>query len=162
MKLGKYRWALTFAIAASAFLILLLLAGRDNTLGIWGIHTLKPDFVDTRGITSGTFVLGNNWDYRLIFLLFTFPYLSLAIRSADPWVARVSTAVLATALVSLWHIAIYHGGIHFPFGSEAGVLLDECSNWFTFLGPGFLLGQTQPGWLRYRGTDAAPSTAQPQ
>ncbi len=94
------------------------------------------------GIYGGTFLLGNNWDYRLIFLLFTLPLLVRLIRGARSLQRTLAVAVLASIFVSLWSISIYRtfGGL--PFGSEACVLLDETANWVIFLGLGYLFGST--------------------
>lgn len=94
-------------------------------------------------IYVGTFFLGNNWDYRLIFLLLTLPQL-LQWASAEGWVRWVSRGVIATVLLSLWHIVIHKAMSRLPGGSPAGVLLDETANWLAFLGLAWLLGRSLP------------------
>lgn len=106
-------------------------------------------------VYCGTFILGNNWDYRLVFLLFTIPYLVSCASHADRILARISKSMLCAILVSLWHITIHMVIKSLPFGSEASVLLDEACNWIVFLGLSYLLGMTFPGWIRDLGMHSA-------
>jgi hypothetical protein len=158
-RLGDIAWLLSRAgvLVAAA----LLAAGflRKGEFGdvVHGCGKTLAAFQAGAAVYCGTFLLGNNWDYRLVFLLFTFPFLSRAAGTDDRRVSWISIAVLANALASLWHVTIHHAARNFPFGSEASVLLDEACNWFTFLGLGFLLGLTMPDWLRrkrWRASDA--------
>ena len=94
------------------------------------------------GIYLGTFLLGNNWDYRLIFLIFTLSLLAIFIRGGSKSQRRVAAIVAAGTLVSCWHITLYHVFHALPLGSPACVLLDECANWTVFLRLSFLFGNT--------------------
>ncbi|MBC8128028.1 MAG: hypothetical protein H8M99_12880 [Gloeobacteraceae cyanobacterium ES-bin-144] len=99
-------------------------------------------------IYGGTFLLGNNWDYRLVFLIFTLPLLmQLAMKGEvrNRWIAGI---VVFCIMFSLWSIALYQIFILFPFGSETCVLFDECANWLIFIGLGYLFGASLPRWLR--------------
>lgn len=94
-------------------------------------------------IYVGTFLLGNNWDYRLIFPLLTLPQL-LRWASGEGWTRRVSRGLIVAMLLSLWHIAIHWTMSLAPGGSPADVLLDEVANWLVFLGLAWLLGRSLP------------------
>ena len=98
------------------------------------------------GVYVGTFILGNNWDYRLIFLTFTVPVLARLVRAGVPWLRWVSAILVGGILLSCWHISIYHICSGFPLGSPACVLLDECANWIVFLGLSLLFGSSLPRW----------------
>lgn len=104
-------------------------------------------------IYVGTFFLGNNWDYRLVFLLLTLPQLIrwAADKSPMRWVSR---GVLAAVLLSLWHIAIHRLLSVVPGGSPAAVMLDEAANWVVFLGLAWLLGGSMGRWTGGVGRDA--------
>lgn len=111
-------------------------------------------------VYCGTFVLGNNWDYRLVFLLFTVPFLGQSLGSIDLWIKRVSFVSLAAILISLWHVTIYNNAKSLPHGSETSVLLDELSNWTVFFGLSYLLGRFTPVWRESRHL-SIPGTAEP-
>lgn len=87
------------------------------------------------GIYVGTFLLGNNWDYRLIFLLFALPQL------AD-WMAYRMTAryTLVAVVVSLSYLWLAR---FLPFA----YFLDEIANWVIFAGLIHLLILSFPDWL---------------
>lgn len=94
------------------------------------------------GIYAGTYLLGNNWDYRLIFLAFTLPLLATLIRGGSSCQRRTAMIVATGIVVSCWHIIIYHFVHTLPLGSPGSVLLDEGANWTVFLGLSFLFGNT--------------------
>jgi hypothetical protein len=118
---------------------------RRGTKDLREIPTGNKSMVAFRagaGVYLGTFLLGNNWDYRLVFLIFTLPLLAAMIRGESPCQRRTATVVAAGIIVSCWHITLYHIFHTLPFGSPACVLLDEGANWTVFLGLSFLLGNT--------------------
>lgn len=92
------------------------------------------------GVYCGTFLLGNNWDYRLMFLVFTFPLLAGLARHGEKLPRIVSVLALVASLLSCWHIAIWKLARHVPFGSPSSVALDETCNWLVFLCLMFLGG----------------------
>ncbi|MCW1885149.1 hypothetical protein OKA04_10455 [Luteolibacter flavescens] len=111
---------------------------------------------DARAITAfragamiycGTFLLGSNWDYRLMFLAFTIPLLAAMCRQASPVVKWSSLLMLACILASCWSIGIWGVLRGIPHGSQASVVIDEGANWAVFLGLMFLFGRTLPAWL---------------
>ena len=92
------------------------------------------------GIYCGTFLLGNNWDYRLMFLAFAMPFLASLSRRGGNAAAWVSRVALVAVIVSCWHIAIWSLARIHPFGSPLSVALDEACNWLAYLGLMFLSG----------------------
>lgn len=79
----------------------------------------------------GTFLLGNNWNYRLIFLLLCLPFaLSLLESSRHTSERTLALVFLAGMYGSLWGIAMESLSSYFPKGSI--FLLDEALNWLTF------------------------------
>lgn len=91
-------------------------------------------------IYIGSFLISNNWDYRLIFLIFTIPQLVAWSSSADIWLSRMVRVTLAGILFSCW--AIFVQGI---FGSYI-FILDEIANWIAFSGLLHLFLASLPGW----------------
>jgi len=110
------------------------------------------------GIYIGTFLLGNNWDYRLMFLLFTLPQLALWAKSAGPAVAWFARIVIGAMLVSMWHLSFNWVLGFVPAGIEIAFVLDELADWTVFLGLAYLITCSAPDWLRRGATDPAPLT----
>ncbi|MDA0349816.1 MAG: hypothetical protein O3C20_20705 [Verrucomicrobia bacterium] len=99
------------------------------------------------GIYIGTFLLGNNWDYRLVFLLFTFPQLwAWSFTSISP--LRVGARLgLAVAAVSLWSWLIEPLFRKLSGIATAWVWIDELANWVLFATLGYLVITTLPEWI---------------
>jgi hypothetical protein len=74
-------------------------------------------------IFIGTFIIGNNWDYRLIFLIFTIPqlleFMSLNIVKSRNSISKLSQLTLIVLLLTLWLSAI----------SLSIFFFDELLNW---------------------------------
>ncbi len=101
-------------------------------------------------IYAGTFLLGNNWDYRLMFTLFCVPQLAEwaqgpagAAASAPRRLARLTLAAL---LVSLWMQFLFRFARFLPGGGYALLALDELANWALLGGLVYLLAGTLPRW----------------
>lgn len=87
------------------------------------------------GIYLGTFLLGNNWDYRLIFLLFTLPQLVEWARHS-----RMAGYTLSAVLLSF---------AYFWFRNiSPAYFLDELANWFVFTGLIYLFLSSAPDWIK--------------
>jgi hypothetical protein len=112
-------------------------------------------------VYCGTFLLGGNWDYRLMFLIFTVPALVSIARGNERVASRVATLTLAAEMVSCWALAIWNTLKHIPGGSPASVVLDEGANWFVFLALLWLFGRTVPSWFpvfkQARTSESGPS-----
>jgi hypothetical protein len=94
------------------------------------------------GIYTGTFMLGNNWDYRLMFVLLTIPALAVWVRGQDNVVPRITLGAL---VVSCWYLVIKklleRTGTHMAFW------IDETANWALLAGMAYLLSASMPRWL---------------
>lgn len=115
-------------------------------------------------IYLGTFFLGNNWDYRMIFLLFILPQLWLWSATRSGIVRLPAVLTLLMAAVSLWSWRIEPKFARLPHGAEIWVWLDEVANWLLFGGLGYLMIATMPAWLtnlwrRRPTTPTAPEVA---
>ncbi len=100
------------------------------------------------GIYAGTFFIGNNWDYRLIFLLFTLPLLG-EWAAKENWGERwVVIATLVFMFLSLWYFVIRGAmGQILPLGKYISALLDEGAKWSLFAALIYLFAASLPDWV---------------
>lgn len=138
---GSYLYTLIASLASILFVILIVFL----VLNLWALsHYLLVGtdifhlsaFRLGAGIYIGTFLLGNNWDYRLIFLLFTIPQLI-------DWgkQTRVAKYTLVATMISFFYLWIK---MFIPFA----YFLDEIANWMVFAGLFYLMIISLPEWAR--------------
>jgi hypothetical protein len=84
-----------------------------------------------------TFLIGNNWDYRLIFLLFTIPQMLAWLKSKTQF-SSISGLALVGIILTTWF-----SRYTFKF-----FYLDELLNWLLFLFYIYTLILTLPKWLK--------------
>jgi hypothetical protein len=96
-------------------------------------------------ICAGTFFLGNNWDYRLMFLLFAVPQLVEWATAATAQVSLPARIALAASLISLWYLVIT---CLLAFVPLAAYFLDEATNWTLFYFLCYLLFVSMPDWVK--------------
>ena len=99
-------------------------------------------------IYVGTFLLGNNWDYRLMFLIFTLPQLILWTKRSVS-ISIYSLLTISVILFSLWHLIIDSVLRYLPYGNYLSFALDEIANWITFTGLVYLLIWSLPIWAKH-------------
>lgn len=100
------------------------------------------------GMYIGTFFIGNNWDYRLIFLLFTLPQLSDWVTQKDPVTKIMAAFTLFVLFWSLWYLGIQALMTHtIFFGEYINVLLDETANWALFAALIYFFAFSLPDWI---------------
>ena len=107
-------------------------------------------------IYLGTFILGNNWDYRLIFLILCIPQLSSWMASASQSIKWCSRVALCAMLVSMWYLVIgMVWGIlasavfrWMPLARLYPWFLDELFNWLLFLLLAYLFSIALPQWVK--------------
>jgi hypothetical protein len=101
-------------------------------------------------IYMGTFLLGNNWDYRLAFLIFTIPQLSQWIFSLHGIPRWSAVGVFVCVLISCWFIFIDYQAI-LTFGHTYELELnvfEEIINWALFGGLAHLFMASAPQWFQ--------------
>lgn len=98
----------------------------------------------------GTFMLGNNFDYRLAFLVLLVPQLFDWMRSSDKRVRYMAWACGAAVYISCWHFVPWHS----PFFEEsydrlkALFIFDDMVNWTLMAGLAYFLIASVPDWLK--------------
>lgn len=104
-------------------------------------------------IYVGTFLLGNNFDYRLAFLVLAIPQLVQWARDANRLFRRLAWLTIILVYLSCWHLWIVEIPLEAVFGSAADlmkfwIILDEAFNWLLFIGLGYLLFASAPVWVK--------------
>lgn len=109
-------------------------------------NTLNIDaFRVGAAIYIGTFFLGNNWDYRLVFLIFTLPQLFLWTKLSTS-ISSISTVAIISITFSHWHSIIAKLISYIPNGKYFIFILEELSNWIIFSSLVYLFIWSLPTW----------------
>jgi hypothetical protein len=105
-------------------------------------------------IYIGTFLLGNNFDYRLMFLLLTIPQLFWWWQCPSPFIRAIAKISGIALYLSLWHRVILRGVEWLLPANFAGSFTralvffpDELANWVLFCGLVFLFAPSLPRWF---------------
>jgi hypothetical protein len=115
-----------------------VLAIHINRVRAEGHILIKTDYIDAfrvgAGIYIGTFFLGNNWDYRQMFLIFTIPQL-VAWRS-DKNLGFLSVLTLVTVIAVCWSNMLFFAEI------------EEIFEWLLLSTFFYLFISTMPTWIQ--------------
>ena len=105
-------------------------------------------------IYLGTFFLGNNWDYRLMFLIFAVPQLVAWAR--EPGRRIPAIGALVTLVFSCWSLAVWQIGLVLA-------ITDEVANWLLFVFLLYLITVSLPTWARapFQARETVPAPGQP-
>ena len=98
-------------------------------------------------IYIGTFLLGNNWDYRLAFLIFVMPQLLQWARQSNGTCYRVATMMIGLIFLSCWHFVAWYAPSLVKV-KEILFVLDEIFNWSLVSGFSYLLCASAPEWVK--------------
>jgi hypothetical protein len=126
------------------------------------VHIQQPGTLSERNFAAfrmgasiyvGTFLLGNNWDYRLAFLVLVVPQLVEWMHAPTRGFRIVSWLSLILVLLSCWHFWIVEIPLVSIFHSvedsrKFWIVLDEIFNWMLFACLAYLLVASTPGWLK--------------
>jgi hypothetical protein len=113
------------------------------------ITLTEAGFFTGVSIYLGTFLIGSNFDYRLIFLLFTLPMLFNLTKHQIPKVSFASKISLLLVLISQWHIFISDKMFQLLGRSFPALIVDEIANWLLFFAFSYLLGVMLPENARF-------------
>jgi len=131
---------LLFYLTIALFLLISYLLAK-HTENLFQNNKLNINQIEAFRIGSsiyiGTFLIGNNWDYRLIFLLFTIPQI-LAWLKTQVQFESISGLALMAIILTTWlsnkSYQIYY--------------FDELLNWLLFLFFAYSTILTLPNWLK--------------
>lgn len=153
--MGKVALGLSYLIIILIFITSLAISYKNQKSLIIKEGRHIDAFRLGAGIYLGTFmILGNNWDYRLMFLIFTIPQLIVWRNQKATDLLFVSKLTLLAIIISCWGLMIerpFHLIDHLFnnfLGSYLYFLFDEFSNWIVFAGLIYLLIYSMPDWLR--------------
>ncbi len=131
-----------------ALLIIFILALRTRGRRFSDQGTMAHQHMDAfrlgAAIYVGTFLLGNNWDYRLMFLLFTIPQLVQWTGSLIYPLRLSSRITLVAIMVSLWMQFFSRFAHLIPFGGLVLFAVDEGANWAALAGLLYLFARSVP------------------
>ncbi|MCC6695912.1 MAG: hypothetical protein IT365_09825 [Candidatus Hydrogenedentes bacterium] len=146
--LGEVTCLLSY-VAAAGVALAVILGFREKEVPAQSSHEMALDaYRAGSGIYIGTFLLGHNFDYRLIFLLFTIPQLAEWLRSPNHHVALLVKVVVIAVLLSMWHLLIVKLFHALPGIGPADFVLDEFAHWAIFFGMAYLLSFSAPDWMK--------------
>ncbi len=96
----------------------------------------------------GTYLLGSNWDYRLMFLLLAIPQLMTWARVGHGRQSATALGVMLATGIATWSFVIHNALTGLRGGALAALLLDALAHWVMYLGLAYLLAWSSPGWLK--------------
>jgi len=144
------QWRLLFeALAVLLILVAVIPAIRGVRVPAQSERNLAA-FRLGASIYVGTFLLGNNWDYRLAFLIFIIPQLSQWFYLENKKQRYVAIGTMLAVILSCWHMVFLVDIRFIPLANEMDrlVVFDEIVNWLLLMGLTYLLVASTPDWLR--------------
>lgn len=110
---------------------------------------------------AGTFLDGNNFEYRLVFVLFALPQLFAWARESGGARPRAARIALAAFYVAVWSMGIARWLQLRAWGPWASFLTSEAAKWTLFGSLAYLMVSTAPVWgtPREAGAPRAPAAA---
>ena len=102
-------------------------------------------------IYIGTFLMGNNWDYRLVFLVFTLPQISEWAQARGERMRALAILNFGMMFIACWYLVI--GLLLNNYGlldvlKDPLFVLDEIAKWGMFMGLTILFFASAPEWLK--------------
>jgi len=135
------------AIALVLILIVFIFAMRKQTsLEISSERNLAA-FRMGASVYVGTFLLGNNWDYRLAFLVLVVPQLMFWLWSGDKKYRMIAGMGVGTVLISCWYLVISHLNL-LDNSVKFWLIFDETVNWLLFAILAHLIFASAPDWVK--------------
>jgi len=140
-----------YIIAIFIFLIAVVLGSRSSITSGSHNHRNLAAFRLGASIYIGTFLMGNNWDYRLVFLVFTLPQISEWARTRGERMRSLAILNIAMMFIACWYLVI--SLLLNNFGllgvlKDPLFLFDEIAKWGMFMGLTILFFASAPEWLK--------------
>lgn len=145
------QWRLIFELCALGligFALFFALRERQPLAALHGRNLAA--FQMGASIYIGTFMLGNNWDYRLAFLVLIIPQLAEWLNGTIKRYRIIAIGTLIGAVLSCWYLLLKIDLPLIPFKdpSNRNFVFDEIINWLLVPGFTYLLVVSSPEWLR--------------
>jgi len=99
-------------------------------------------------IYIGTFLLGNNWDYRLTFLVLVVPQLMQWLSSGDKKYRIIAGAGIGFVFISCWFLVSSFYLNRMYESAKIWIVSDEVINWMLFIDLAYLIFASAPGWVK--------------
>lgn len=145
------QWLLKYGPLAAALLLLFsvyVFAARSKTTPETSSQRNLAAFRMGASIYIGTFLLGNNWDYRLAFLVLVVPQLMDWLMLGDKKYRILAAIGLGAVLLSCWYLITSSQLDFFANSAEFWVVCDEGINWLLFAILAHLLFASVPDWVK--------------
>lgn len=153
---GETHWLIKYGMLTVALVLLLI------TIILAFQNRQQPVALDERNLAAfrmgasiyvGTFLLGNNWDYRLAFLVFLVPQLVDWMLNANKIYRLLAWIAMFLVLASCWHLLISEISLKSLLDTMRAtrkfwLVTDEVFNWLLLLDLAYLLFATLPDWLK--------------
>jgi len=157
--LGLLSHIICFALILVAACLAVVACRRPSILEMTDLGEGSFSFDSFRvgsSVYLGTFILGNNWDYRLSFLILVIPQLSLWMASSNKQLRLCSKGATCALFASMWYLAISELWARFasnlihvlPKTKSLPWLFDELVNWLLFFLLTYLFFLTLPEWTK--------------
>ena len=145
------QWRLLFEMVALALILVAMALGLREEQPLLALQ--ERNLVAFRmgaAIYVGTFLLGNNFDYRLAFLAFVIPQLSEWFQTKIKRYQIVVISMMIGIVLSCWYLFLQLDLPLIPFKDPSNriFVLDEVINWLLVPGFIYLLVVSSPNWLK--------------
>jgi len=99
-------------------------------------------------IYLGTFLLGDNYDYRLMFLILTIPQLVVWTKCSPRDISLRSIGVILFIFLSQWYLFNRRIIYYLPYGHYVSYVIDQLFKWSVFFGLFYLFVWSMPNWTK--------------
>ena len=145
------QWLLKYGPLMAALLLLFsvyVIAARSQTTPETSSQRNLAAFRMGASIYIGTFLLGNNWDYRLAFLVLVVPQLMDWLMMGKKNYRILAASGVGAVLLSCWYLMTSSQLDFFANSAEFWVVCDEVINWLLFAILAYFLFVSVPDWVK--------------
>ncbi len=136
------------ALAGAGFSAAIALLRKDSDLGVSTPPLDLDAFRAGAAIYLATFLSGNQYDYKLMFLILAIPQLSAWTRSSVRPVSACAKLALVAMLVSAWELWVARMVYPLPLGKLSALFVDKMADWALFASLLFLFSLSMPEWIK--------------
>jgi len=144
-------WMIGFEVLAVVLILAAMIPAVRVAQPLLGSHERNlTAFRMGASIYLGTFLLGNNWDYRLAFLILVIPQLTQWFYLENKPQRYVAIATMIGVVLACWHFVFLIDLPFLPFKNQMDriVVFDDMIHWLLLPGFSYLLAASFPVWLK--------------